>query len=70
MNLWKWAAGASQGHFYTGSGTVIGICGLQRRRIIKNILEAGQKASRWLWIKRGDESGHDHPRLGRPVEGV
>ena len=33
---------------------LLGICGLQRRRAIRNILEAAEKASRWLWLKRGD----------------
>lgn len=44
---------------------------------IKSISEAAKKASHWVWIKRGDVwrsalPGHkpDHPRLGRPGEGV
>ncbi|XP_061902037.1 uncharacterized protein LOC133649222 [Entelurus aequoreus] len=32
---------------------LLGICGLHRRRAIKNILEASEKASRWLWLRRG-----------------
>ncbi len=56
---------------------LLGICGLHRRRAIKNILEAAEKASRWLWLRReeawhsalpGHKSGPDHPRLGRPGE--
>ncbi|XP_056127556.1 uncharacterized protein LOC130105540 [Rhinichthys klamathensis goyatoka] len=58
---------------------LLGICGLHRQRAIKNILEAAEKAARWLWLRRGDawrralpghKSGLDHPRLGRPGEGV
>ncbi|CAJ1075238.1 LOW QUALITY PROTEIN: uncharacterized protein LOC109089580 [Xyrichtys novacula] len=58
---------------------LLGICGLHRRRGTKNILEAAEKASRWLWLRRGDtwrsalpghKSGPDQPRLGRPGEGV
>ena len=33
---------------------LLGICGLHRRRATKNILEAAEKASRWLWLRRGD----------------
>ncbi|XP_038147774.1 uncharacterized protein LOC119787807 [Cyprinodon tularosa] len=33
---------------------LLGICGLQRRRATKNILEAAEKASRWLWLRRGE----------------
>nr|XP_057943465.1 uncharacterized protein LOC131138512 [Doryrhamphus excisus] len=58
---------------------LLGIRGLQERRATKNISEAAEKASRWLWIKRGDtwsstllghKPGPDHPRLGRLGEGV
>ncbi|XP_039504261.1 uncharacterized protein LOC120460516 [Pimephales promelas] len=58
---------------------LLGICGLHRQRAIKNILEAAEKAARWLWLRRGDawhralpghKSGLDHPRLGRPGGGV
>lgn len=58
---------------------LFGVKGQLCRRAIKNILEAAEKASRWLWIRRGDPwssapLGHkprtDHPRLGRPSEGV
>ncbi|XP_076860736.1 uncharacterized protein LOC143513938 [Brachyhypopomus gauderio] len=58
---------------------LLGIRGLAERRATKNISEAAEKASRWLWIKRGEEwssmllghkPGTDHPRLGRPGEGV
>ncbi|KAK0155844.1 Coiled-coil domain-containing protein 171 [Merluccius polli] len=33
---------------------LLGICGQHKRRAIKNILEASEKASRWLWLKRGE----------------
>ncbi|XP_029943214.1 uncharacterized protein LOC115385372 [Salarias fasciatus] len=58
---------------------LLGVKGQLCRRAIKNITEAVEKASRWLWIRRGDpwssgplghKSGADHPRLGRPSEGV
>ncbi|RXN37590.1 reverse transcriptase [Labeo rohita] len=58
---------------------LLGIRGAQERKATRNICEAAEKASRWLWIKRGDvwlsallghKSGSDHPRLGRPGEGV
>ncbi|KAL0159871.1 hypothetical protein M9458_043596, partial [Cirrhinus mrigala] len=54
---------------------LLGIRGAQERKATRNICEAAEKASRWLWIKRGDvwlsallghKSGSDHPRLGRP----
>ncbi|KAG1946237.1 hypothetical protein F2P79_013734 [Pimephales promelas] len=31
-----------------------GIDGMRRRRAIRNTTEAAEKASRWLWLKRGD----------------
>jgi len=55
------------------------IRGLQERKATKNITEAPEKASRWLWIKRGypwcsmvleHKKGTDHPLLGRPGKGV
>lgn len=58
---------------------LLGIRGLRERRATKNISEAAEKASRWLWIKRGEvwssallghKPGPDQPRLGRPGEGV
>ncbi|XP_050957201.1 uncharacterized protein LOC127158092 [Labeo rohita] len=58
---------------------LLGVKGQLCRRAIKTIIEAAEKASRWLWIQRGDpwssgqlghKSGADHPRLGRPSEGV
>ncbi|XP_075343502.1 uncharacterized protein LOC142401936 [Odontesthes bonariensis] len=33
---------------------MLGLKGLQNRRAIKNISDAAEKVSRWLWIKRGD----------------
>ena len=33
---------------------LLGIGGLHRQRAIKNILEAAERASRWLWLRRGD----------------
>ena len=67
------------GHSLQRTLKLIGIRGLQTRRATKNILEAAEKASRWLWICRGDtwynlllghELGTDYPQLGRPGEGV
>ncbi|XP_076844394.1 uncharacterized protein LOC143489330 [Brachyhypopomus gauderio] len=58
---------------------VLGIKGQLCRRAIRNSIEAAEKASRWLWIRRGDpwssgplghKLGADHPRRGRPSEGV
>ncbi|XP_073716891.1 uncharacterized protein [Misgurnus anguillicaudatus] len=58
---------------------LLGIRGLHERRATKNISEAAEKASRWLWIKRGEvwsstllghKPGPDQPWLGRPGEGV
>ena len=54
---------------------LFGIRGLQERKATKNISEAAEKASRWLWIQRGStwcgallghESRTDQPRLDRP----
>ena len=33
---------------------MLGIRGLHSREAIRNITDAAEKASRWLWIKRGD----------------
>ena len=33
---------------------MLGVKGLQSRKAIRNITDAAEKASRWLWIKRGD----------------
>ncbi|XP_049337547.1 uncharacterized protein LOC125802987 [Astyanax mexicanus] len=58
---------------------LLGIRGLLEKRATRNISEVAEKASRWLWIKRGDgwssallehKPGIDHPRLGRPGDGV
>ncbi|KAK0156574.1 hypothetical protein N1851_000005 [Merluccius polli] len=55
---------------------LLGVKGLQLKKATTNILEAAERASRWLWIRRGDpwsnmplghKPGTDHPWLGRPV---
>lgn len=33
----------------------LGITGVNRRRAIGNNVEAAEKASRWLWLKRGEQ---------------
>ncbi len=67
------------GHSLQQNLKLLGVKGLQRKRATKNILEAAEKASRWLWIWKvdpwsraplGHKSGIDQPRLGRPGEGV
>ncbi|KAK0149243.1 hypothetical protein N1851_010225 [Merluccius polli] len=54
---------------------LLGVKGLQLKKATTNILEAAERASRWLWIRRGDpwsnmplghKPGTDHPWLGRP----
>ncbi len=35
----------------------LGITGANRRRAIGNNVEAAEKASRWLWLKRGEQWG-------------
>ncbi|XP_061896833.1 uncharacterized protein LOC133645919 [Entelurus aequoreus] len=42
------------GHSLQRVFRILGIRGLQSRKATKNILEAAEKASRWLWIRRGD----------------
>lgn len=37
--------------------SALGINGVARRRAIKNTTEAAEKASRWLWIRRGGPWG-------------
>lgn len=78
MNLSKWAAEGFAGRSLHWVPRILGCCRLQRQRAITNILEAARKASRWLWIKRGDELrneqpehklGPDHPRPGCAGEG-
>ena len=39
--------------FYRADNT-LGINGAKRRRAISSTIEAAEKASRYLWIKRGD----------------
>lgn len=57
------------GHSLQQTLKLLGVKGLQCRRATKNILEAAEKALRWLWIPRGDQwisaqlghqSGADH----------
>lgn len=33
---------------------MLAVKGLQNRKAIRDITDAAEKASRWLWIKRGD----------------
>lgn len=57
---------------------LLGLLGIFRmQRVIKNILEAAEKASRWLWLRKGEAwhsalSGYKsrsyHSWLGRPGE--
>lgn len=35
--------------------SLLGITGVAKRRAIKNIMEAAERASRWLWIRRNKE---------------
>lgn len=35
----------------------MGITGLKRMKAINNNMEAAEKASSWLWLKRGDQWG-------------
>jgi len=39
----------------------LGITGASRRRTIKNSVEAAERASRWLWLKMGDQWGSRMP---------
>ena len=34
--------------------SVFGIKGKERRTVVKNISEAAERASNWLWIKSGE----------------
>lgn len=54
MSRVKWAAGALQASLYTGSSDSWGTCGMQRRRDIRMSLEAAERTSHCLWVKRGD----------------
>ncbi|XP_026079824.1 uncharacterized protein LOC113057031 [Carassius auratus] len=67
------------GHSLMRTLKLLGVKGLQLKKATTSILEAAERASRWLWIRRGDpwsnlplghKPGTDHPRLGRPGEGV
>ncbi len=43
-----------RGHLLLRTLKLLGVKGLQSKRAIRNILEAAERASRWLWICRGD----------------
>ncbi len=67
------------GHSLLRTLKLLGVKGLQSRRAIKNTLKAAERASRWLWIRRGDpwnntplghKPGTDHPRLGQPGKDI
>ena len=45
------------GHSLHKALSALGITGTARSRAIKNITEAAEKASRWLWIRRGEPWG-------------
>ena len=34
--------------------TLLGITGVEKRKAIKSTMEAAERASRWLWIRRSD----------------
>ncbi len=36
---------------------ILGITGANRKRAMNNNAEAAEKASRWLWLKRGEQWG-------------
>ena len=38
--------------------SILGVTGAHQRKAIKTTTEAAEKASRWLWIKRGDPWVH------------
>ncbi len=49
--------GGQQGissHSLSKAYGTLGITGANRRRAIGNDVEAAEKASRWLWLKRGE----------------
>lgn len=41
--------------------SALGITGMERRKAMKNITEAAEKALRWLWIRRGSPWGGANP---------
>lgn len=45
------------GHFLSKAYGTLGITGARRRRAINNNIEVVDRASRWLWLKRGDKWG-------------
>ena len=45
------------GHSLHKALSALGITGVERSRAIKNTTEAAEKASRWLWIQRGEPWG-------------
>ncbi len=44
-------------HYLSKAYSTLGITGANRIRAIGNNLEATEKASRWLWLKRGEQWG-------------
>lgn len=56
----------------------LGILGLEKKRVIKSIIDSVEKATRWLWIKMsgqwstvaGTQVGTDHLQLGHLGKGV
>ncbi len=45
------------GHSLSKAYGILSIMGESRRGAINNNVEAAEKASRWLWLKRGDKWG-------------
>jgi len=43
------------GHSLSQAYGTLGITGASRSRAISNSVEAAERASRWLWLKRGDQ---------------
>src|SRR4029434_5775910 len=54
--------------------TKLCILGLCKEREIKSTIDAAERATKWLWLKReaqwSNAAGMDHPWLGRLGEGV
>lgn len=44
-------------HSLSKAYRTLGITGAWRRRAINNNVEVAERASRWLWLKRGDKWG-------------
>ena len=45
------------GQSLTRALKLLGVRGLRLRTVVRNILETAEKASRWLWFKRGESWG-------------